>query len=101
MRPGTTKTYTLATSYQRLATMYDSSFGDAIKSPDGTEVANQVFISIITQAGEVAYGDTMPVVSGHPIAAGDSMLMDNQEYIKKAWVRGTSGAILIISPIFE
>jgi len=81
--------------------MYDSAFGDAIKSPDGKEVANQVFISVITQAGEIAYGDSVPDTAGHPLAAGDSMTMANQEYIKLAWLRGTSGAILIISPIYE
>ena len=101
MRPGTTKTYALTTGYQRLATLYDSSFGDAIKSPDGAEVANQALISIITQAAEIAFGSTMPVVAGHPLAAGDSLTMANQAYIKMAWLRGTSGAVLIISPIFE
>ena len=101
MRPGTTKTVALGTGYQRLATIYDSTLGDAIKSPDGTEIANQAFISITTQAAEIAYGATMPVVAGHPLAAGDSMTMGNQEYIKRAWLRGTSGALLMITPIFE
>ena len=101
MRPGTTKTVALGTGYKRLATLYDSAFGDAIKSPNGNEVANQAFISITTQAAEIACGSTMPVVASHPLAAGDSMTMGNQEYIKKAWLRGTSGAILIITPIYE
>lgn len=101
MRPGTTKAVALTTGYQRLATIYDSSFGDAILAPDGKEVANKVFISIITQAGEIAYGPTMPVVAGHPMAAGDSITMDNQAYIQLAWLRGVSGAVAIITPLFE
>ena len=101
MRPGTTKTATLTTGYQRLAILYGSDFPDAIKSPDGQEVANQVLISVITQAGEIAYGSTLPVVAGHPISAGSSMTMGNQAYTALAWVRGTSGAILIITPLFE
>jgi hypothetical protein len=101
MRPGTTKTAALTTGYQRLATLYGSDFSDAIKSPDGKEVANQVFISVITQAGEIAYGESLPVVAGHPLAAGDSMTMGNQGFTAQAWLRGTSGAILIITPTFE
>ena len=101
MRPGTTKTATLTTGYQRLATLYGADTGDAIKTADGKEVANQCLLSIITQAGEIAFGETMPLSSGHPIAAGSSFEMGNQAYIQLAWVRGTSGAIAIITPLFE
>jgi hypothetical protein len=101
MRPGTTKTYALTTGYQRLATMYDESFTDVIKSADDAEVANNVLISVITQAAELAFGTSMPVVAGHPLAAGDGYTFTNQEYIKRAWLRGTSGAILIITPTYE
>lgn len=101
MRPGTTKAVSLGTGYQRLATLYDATFTDAIKSADGNETANQALISIITQAAEIAYGPTLPVVAGHPLAAGDAMTMGNQDFIKKAWLRGTSGAVLIVTPIFE
>jgi len=101
MRPGTTKSKTLTLGYQRLATLYDSNYTDAIKSDDGKEVANQVLITNITAAAEVAYGTEMPVVAGHLMATGDSMTMNNQEYIKRAWVRGAATAVLIITPIFE
>jgi hypothetical protein len=98
MRPGTTKYKALTTAYQRLATLYDAAFGDAII--DGA-TANQCFLSVTTQAAEVAYGTSMPTGAGHPLAAGDHHTMGNQEFIKQAWLRGTSGAILIITPIFE
>lgn len=101
MRPADTKTVALGTDYKRLPALYGSDFPDAIKSPDGYETANQVLVSITTQAGELAYGLTKPVVAGHPLAAGDGVTMSNQEYIKRAWFRGTSGAILIMTPIFE
>lgn len=101
MRPGTTKSVTLTTGYQRLAKLYDSNFSDAIKTPDGAEVANQVFITNITASAEVAYGDTIPIGAGHLMATGDSMTMSNQTYIQKAWVRGAATAVLIMTPIFE
>lgn len=102
MRPGTTKAVTLGGGYQRLATLYDSAFTDTIKSADGNEVANQVLLAITTQSAEIAYGTTMPVVSGHPLTAGDSITLGNQEFIKRAWLRySTSGSIVIITPIYE
>ena len=101
MRPGVTKAVSLGTGYQRLATLYDSAFAETIYSADGNEVANQILISIITQAGEIAYGTTMPTVAGHPLASGDSITMTNQEFIRRAWLRGVSGAVLLITPIFE
>lgn len=101
MRPETTKVVTLTASYQRLATLYNETFSDAIKSPDLAEIANGALVSAITQGAEIAFGLSQPTSSGHPIAAGDSMIMANQEFIKRAWVRyATNGAILIITPNF-
>jgi hypothetical protein len=100
MRPGNTKSVALGASYQRLATLYDSSFTGEIK--DGPEAANQALLSIITQGAEIAYGTTQPVVSGHPLAAGDSLTMGNLELIRRAWLRyTTTGSILVITPIYE
>lgn len=101
MRPGTTKAATLTTGYQRLATLYDGNFTDSIKSNDGNETANQVLLSIRTADAEIAYGETMPIVAGHPLAVYDSMTMANQEFIRRAWLRGVSGSIAIITPIYE
>lgn len=102
-RPGLTKTATLGDGWQRLATLYDSDSTDAIKSIDGMQKANQVFLSIATNAGQIAFGLTMPTTAGHVLNVGDFDFMDNQEWIRSAWLRNNtagSNAAIVITPIF-
>lgn len=102
-RPGNTKTATVGDGWQRLATLYDSAFSDTIEF--GGIRANRLWLSISTQAAKIAYADTMPALAtGHPLADGDSLLVDNQDWIKKAWLKNSaagSAATVIITPIYE
>jgi len=104
MRPGMTKRVALGTGYIRLATIYDSEYGDAILSMDGQEKANQAYITITSNNADIAYGTSMPTTVGHTLASGDSMVMANSEFIKRAWMRNTTaGSVgyVVITPIFE
>lgn len=101
--PRLTKNATVLDSWARLATLYDSSFVDSIKTADGQQ-ANAVWIEARTNAIQLAYGLTTPTVIGHVMNSGDSQVMDNQEYIKRCWIRNDtagSAGTLVITPIYE
>jgi hypothetical protein len=104
MRPGNTKNITLSDGWQRFATLCGSSDGDFIASADGTEKANQIWLSATTYAAEISFAVTMPSINGHPMAVGDSITFGNMEFIKRAWMRnGTAGSnsVVIVTPIYE
>jgi hypothetical protein len=94
----------LADGWQKLSLLYDADSAGAIVSPDGTEKANQVFLSITTYAAQIAYGASIPTVSGHPLAVGDGITMDNNSWIQLAWLRNNaagSNGVVIMTPIYE
>ena len=100
MSIGPTKNITLGDAYQKVATLYDADQTDKIFIGDGA--ANNVLISFITYAGEIAWGETQPMISGHPIAAGYSTSMRGLGQVKGAWVRNNaagSNSVMVITPM--
>lgn len=98
MSAGPTKTATVGDAYQKLCDMYGL---DSNKIWIGTTAANKVLISALTKSADIAWGETTPVVVGHPIDAGDSYTLSGLYEIGYAWVRNTVAgdtATLIITP---
>ena len=101
--PGLTKNATVLDGWTRLAKLYDNDATDKISTTDG-QVANQVWVEARTNNVQIAFSLSTPTILGHVTQAGDSTMMNNQEFIKRCWVRNNtagSAATLIMTPLYE
>lgn len=93
----------LTDAYQNLATLLGGTGG---KIPIGTATVNKVLITIITQAADIAWGETIPLIAGHPIAVGGSHTLNGLAEIKNAWLKNNvagnaATAIITAFQVFE